>query len=253
MRREKIFKLESDLCAAFLSALPPEWTAYPESCGWDILLVRKKDGAQIGIEAKLKLNAAVLTQAIERSAWSADSRGPDFRAVLVPSYEVTMRSVAAYIGIVVIGVRKMGMRSYFDPFLPGDAHAQDWPDQFPTQRHQLPEYVPDAVAGTPSPLTLTPWKIAAMRLCILLERRGYVVRTDFKHLHLDHRRWIAAGSGWLEPDNINKCWRRGFRCPDLKSQHPRNWEEIAADFERWAPPEPLRPAVTADLLSSAPC
>ena len=61
-RREtrQAFRSEADLCAAFLAALEREhakkWMAYAETAGWDILLVRLKDGFQIGIQAKLALN-----------------------------------------------------------------------------------------------------------------------------------------------------------------------------------------------------
>ena len=54
------FAKESDLCAAFLASLPEGWTAYPETAGFDILLGREVDGFQIGIQAKLRLNAKVI-------------------------------------------------------------------------------------------------------------------------------------------------------------------------------------------------
>lgn len=67
------FAKESDLCAAFIAAVsrPAEryeierdrWVVYPETADFDILLRREADGAQIGIEAKLRLNAYVVSQA----------------------------------------------------------------------------------------------------------------------------------------------------------------------------------------------
>jgi hypothetical protein len=38
---------------------------YPETEGWDILLVRVSDGFQIGIQAKLALNIGVINQCLE--------------------------------------------------------------------------------------------------------------------------------------------------------------------------------------------
>ena len=50
-----------------------KWTSYPETEGWDLLLVRE-DGLQLGIEAKLALNLEVLVQALGRGR---DGVGPD--------------------------------------------------------------------------------------------------------------------------------------------------------------------------------
>ena len=59
MKREKPYPTEVALCSAFIAAVPREWTAYAETAGWDILLVRKADGFQIGVEAKLKIGVEV--------------------------------------------------------------------------------------------------------------------------------------------------------------------------------------------------
>ncbi len=61
------FKTEAELCAAFIEYAQrgEAWTAYAETCGWDILLVRKADGFQIGIQAKLNYNMKVLSQCLE--------------------------------------------------------------------------------------------------------------------------------------------------------------------------------------------
>lgn len=37
------------MCAAFIAALPEGWVAYPETGGFDIVLLRSADGFQIGI------------------------------------------------------------------------------------------------------------------------------------------------------------------------------------------------------------
>lgn len=260
MAKEKPFKLEADLCAAFIKTLPKGWTVYAETSGWDILLVRDVDGVQIGIEAKLKCNAQVLTQAIERGSYTADSTGPDHRAILVPAGESGYKAIADFIGVTIISVslqrRWSGggdndyvMHPQFYPELPTEHYGHyNWHDCLPTKRHKLPDYVPDTTAGTPSPLTLTPWKISAIKLCILLGKRGFLVRTDFKHLHMDHRRWVAKDYGWLTVDDAAKVYRAGPKLPDLKAQHPRNWDEIEADYEKWAPrPPPLIPEQTAML------
>lgn len=75
------FKTEAELCAAFLACVPATWVAYPESCGFDIVLAHEETGAQIGIEAKLTLNSKVLVQVTDGRERNAN--GPDYMAVLV--------------------------------------------------------------------------------------------------------------------------------------------------------------------------
>ena len=55
---------EADLCADFISIVDKtgDWICYPETAGFDILLQRKADDVQIGVEAKLKLNAKVIAR-----------------------------------------------------------------------------------------------------------------------------------------------------------------------------------------------
>jgi hypothetical protein len=75
------FETERALCQAYARQVPAEWIVYPETCGWDMLLVHREGGWQIGLEAKLTLNAKVLSQAIDGRRFTRPA--PDFRAVLV--------------------------------------------------------------------------------------------------------------------------------------------------------------------------
>jgi len=102
-------------------------------------------------------------------------------------------------------------------------------------RHRLPEYVPDVVAGSPSPVQLTDWKIAAIKIAVILEKRGYLTRADFKHINIDHRRWLPSAAGWLVLDEGRYLKSKFF--PNFKLQHPRVYDEIAADYEKWKPAE----------------
>lgn len=237
MKREQPYATEVALCADFVKALPSSWTAYPESEGWDLLLVRE-DGCQVGIEAKLKLNADVIVQAVESSRWAVTRPGPDYRAVLVPYSAVqTLEPVAAYVGITVmrqwpaLGHR---MLPQFQPTLPepGRAIHPDWFECLPSGRHRLPDYVPDVAAGASAPLQLTKWKICALKIAVLLDVRGFVTRADFKALGIDHRRWIAPGSGWLVPGEGG--FVRGPHTPDFKLQHPTVYEKVLADLPKWS-------------------
>jgi hypothetical protein len=250
----KIFAKETDLCAAFLAeverqskkrhAVQDDWTAYPETAGFDIVMVRKADGVQIGIEAKLALNAAVITQALEGSSgWYRGIKGPDFRAVLVPENATKgLAPLCRAIGLTVLtcGVARPHMeRRFFYPALPPiknqfDYGDDDWHQWCPVDRLKLPDYVPDVAAGASSPLALTEWKIKAIKLAVLLQERP-VTRGDFKHLNLSPTRWTAPISGWLVPAAGARAYIAGPSFPDFRAKHPRVYEEIVADKSTWAP------------------
>lgn len=242
-----IYATETDLCDAFLAAVPAErWTAYAETQGWDILLVRR-DGLQIGIEAKLRLNADVLNQTLdEYGYWHATSSGPDYRAVLVPfDKRGGLGRVAMHLGITVIGMNSFpescGRRGkrYFSPVLPGEEYWQetDWHEWQPAARYELPEFVPDVAAGAPSPLKLTDWKIKALRLVATLSIRGFVTRHDFAHLKLDQRRWLTPGARWVKKGEAGR-YVEGEFMPHFVKQHPRVYAEIVAAAEDWILKEP---------------
>ena len=239
------FAKESDLCAAFIASIPverrgPIWTAYAETAGFDILLVRECDGAQIGVEAKLRLNNKVVAQALPHiSQWDAAERGPDYRAVLVPAYacDNDLQPICAALGVTVISVFKSptyrpNRASYsFSPDLPSDVYGdRGWHQWAPLKRCAVPDYVPDVAAGASAPVALTHWKIAAIKLAILLQRRP-VTRADFKALALSPSRWTDPYSGWLT--RTAEGYVAGPRIPDFKAQHPTNFDQIAADFDKW--------------------
>lgn len=247
MPKPKAFAKESDLCAAFIAAVGPDWTPYAETCGWDILLVRNANGFQIGIQAKLKLNPMVLAQALDESQYSVDHAQPDCRAVLVPWGEVSvgLTYLCAYVGITVIrmesavdrlGYKQTWYRRQFDPDLPAlgkEWDERNWYEQAPLRRCELPEYIPDVAAGAAAPLQLTAWKISALKIAVLLEVRGFVTRADFKHLQVDHRRWTAPGNEWLRAQNGRYVPAKFL--PDFKRQHPVVFEKIKADSAKWMP------------------
>lgn len=213
MPKPKMFETEAALCAAFIASIDTRyWTAYPETANWDVLLVRKEDGFQIGIQAKLRMNTEVINQALdEYGSWSAAAPGPDCRALLVPIASGFGR-ICTHLGLEVItpwGPYKGQWR--FDPPLPDQPNSyvsDHWKEWAPASRHKLPDYVPDVIAGSPSPVKLTDWKIKAIKLAVLLEKRGVVLRTDFKHLNLDHRRGCMGRSRMTSPAGDRKR-RRG--------------------------------------------
>lgn len=271
---EKPFKTEADLCRAFIDwataplkdgrRLPDShWIAYPETAGFDILMHRPCDGAQIGIEAKLRLNPDVIAQVINRS--EPGGPGPDYRAVLIPAMGNNdhWQTILRHVGVTPIVARSQDYRALegverewcFRPdlpklFRPGalphneDGHyfdarerfehwpgVVDWPNWWPSQRAKLPDYVPDVIAGSPAPVTLTPWKVKAIKMAVFLEKRGVVQRSHFKSLDLSMSMWTQ--SGWIVPGARRGEWVKGQCMRDFRNQHPTNFDQIEADFENW--------------------
>lgn len=249
------FERETDLCAAFIAAVDArKWTCYSETEGWDILAVRQSDGVQIGIEAKLRLNPEVVSQALPETKHGAVELGPDYRAVLVPSGGVQnhLHRICAALGVTVItfrGSETVRHSRAFEPGLPDENRQPtwEWHQWAPMRRHKLPDYVPDVAAGSSAPVALTHWKIQAIRLVIVLEERP-VTRADFKALGLSPSRWTDPYTGWLKltPDGYVK----GDGLPDFAGQHPRNYAEIKADRARWIWPQGAKPAHQLNLLEA---
>lgn len=242
------FAKESDLCAAFISILPAEWTAYPETGGFDILLVRNADGFQIGVEAKLKLNAKVICQAAEpTSTYQVNHPGPDCRAVLIPDgVSMDLAALCPRLALTIIRVRHDSFLAQyrktspftFHPNLPKNSEGrwgtQGWYELCPAERIALPDWVPDVAAGNSAPVALTDWKVRAIKIAITLEKRGYVTRADFAFFEISMSRWTQ--SRWIVPGNTKGRWIAG-RMPDFRAQHPVNFTQIEADHEKWRDPK----------------
>jgi hypothetical protein len=251
------FETEAALCQAFILTIPPEWVVYPETAGWDILLVHRVGGWQIGVEAKLSLNAKVLEQAIRNRGQGYP--GPDFRAVLVGRIVAENAVIARALGLTVIAplaepwindwssrYTKHGPRiPRFSPDLPeaealtkiGDwwySRREEWFDQFPTQREPLPAYVPEVAAGVPSPMVLSDWKIKAMRVCIWVERNGFITRAHFRALCIDPSRWMNGY--WLQAGPERGLWVAGPQFPgrSLRREHPNIFAKVEADYDTWS-------------------
>lgn len=233
MKKTPLYALESDLCADFIRwvaagsarARGPRWTAYAETAGWDILLVAE-DGTQIGVQAKLKANLKVLAQCLPE-AWEAwHDRGPDYRAVLVPDSDSSYEGICAALGLMVIRPYRGGSPTTFTPELGMEHWNGGWHYWSPRQRCEVPEFVPDVVAGASAPVQLTKWKIAALRIVATLELRGYVTRNDFKAQRIDPRRWTGPG-GWLVPAAQPGQFTRGPGL-DFDRQHPDVYAQVLA-------------------------
>ncbi|OOY20866.1 hypothetical protein BMI86_10185 [Thioclava sp. DLFJ5-1] len=252
------YELEADLCRDFLTTVPADWTAYPEACNFDIVLAHKH-GARIGIEAKLRLNAKVINQALEGIDWKS---GPDFRAVLVPFASDDMVQLCQSLHLTVIrlyrseggthnpannwapGKQFARGRLYSTPGLPEFPEAFDlsrvwlyrdrWHDFSPVEALELPDFVPDVQAGSSAPRKLSRWKIQALRLVCLMEARGQLRRSDFLAAGVSMSMW--SQSHWIESTSTRGIWAKGRNWPAerWKAEHPEAFPQIEADFPKWA-------------------
>lgn len=263
-KAEQPFASETALVAAFVECIekqnkaakangrrrrggePSTWTIYHESCGYDLVLVEDQTGVQVGIEAKLTLNLKVINQVLpDRYATS----GPDYRAVLVPTAgtQLGLVGICNQIGIVVITI--YNTRSSYDRSSKPDWHlAEQLPDEradydysmrnwhpwLPVERCKLPEYIPDVVGGKAAPVALTDWKIRAIKLLILLEKRGHVTRKDMAALRISPTRWCAGSYGYLMADKALGGYVACSNTPDLRAQHPVNYAQIEGDYAKWS-------------------
>lgn len=234
------FASERELAETFCKLVNPDiWVVYPETGNFDLLLSRKLDGFQIGIEAKLQLNPKVIIQAADLavSGRGALQPGPDCRAILIPwakrrREESDYASIIRALQIQVLRVSGRRETPYLSMTLPDTPnHHSAWPEHFPSARIALPDYIPDVAAGVKSPVRLTDWKIKAIKLEILLSKRGYLVRNDFVRLGISPSTWTQRG--WVVPSQIRGQWVIGSGIPDFKAQHPVNYVEIENDYSKW--------------------
>lgn len=248
MRRriEEPFESEAEMIECWLKTLSEsrgsgkDWTVYPETEGWDLLLVHK-DGYQVGLEAKLSLNAHVVEQALKdhNSRWCTS--GPDYRGVIVPSNKIQhhLEVICEALGIGICRARRRERSTYYHLDLPNEDERwsnHGWHSWLPQERCAVPDYVPDVSAGHKSPIQLTSWKIKAIKLMIILERRGHVTRADMKALQISSSRWTDKYHGFLSADKARGGYVRHEGTPDLRAQHPVNYAEIEADIAKWCPP-----------------
>lgn len=212
-----LFKTEAQLCEVFIRDMNAQagWTCYPETAGFDILAVHES-GRQIGIEAKLALNAKVADQILpEDYAARYDNQGPDHRAVIVPCLTESNYGISRMLrllGVAVwephMGWTKNGERPEFsmeqnlryDSYVGeggrscdlGLAHCLfDWN---PTNRCDVPEHVPDVPAGVPAPVRWTPWKAGALRVLALLKTQGYITSKQIAAQGISPSIWTQT---WL--------------------------------------------------------
>lgn len=260
MAKPKPFRTEEELCAAFAPvARAAGWDVHSEVNGTDMLLVATATcsteqleargtgapgrcvvapGTQLVVEAKLRGNFDVLVQALPPDPYRRNAA--DFYAALVPTAPSGFRAVASRCGVNTIEAARW------------DGWNEKWvlnPQlDFLNYRHvrtpgQKPRWVPpvlvEAPAGQPSPRSLTPWKLAAVRLCLEFEGRD-IHASDFKAAGIDMKRW--RDHGWLVNTGRKAGRKATYRLcgPDHTPKRPdMDYPEIAAALQVSPPLEEL--------------
>ena len=245
------FPTERALCDLFMAEMNAihGWTCYPETAGFDVLAAHES-GRQIGVEAKLALNAKVADQILPPD-YSAryEAAGPDHRLVIVPCLTEASAGIArmlTLLGVAVWHPYHNGMRPTFDVdrSLRYDAIAGEDDPRFrdvglghtlfdwnPVKRCELPAMVPDVPAGVPAPLRMTPWKAGALRALALLRLQGFITAKQIAAQGISPSLWIQQ---WLERGEQRGQWVSGEKTPwKHAEQHPA---EFAAALEEMRAP-----------------
>lgn len=248
------FPSEAALCDCFIESLRQHggWTIYPETAGFDILCVYDKTGHQLGVEAKLALNAKVIEQILPKQYMGYGDcgvSGPDFRAVVVPCLTEANSGLASMLDMIGVqiftpekhwheGAMRWRFRISKHDYREADRREYDtnagallswdmaWHDWNPPERCTLPEIVPMVRAGVPAPIQLTPWKIGALRVLADLELDGFVTAKSVRDHGVDARRFCAS-DGWLQMLGAGK-WARG-KIPAFDQQHPEAYAQVLAE------------------------
>lgn len=233
------FPNEAALCAAFVREFNAidGWTCYPETGGFDIL-VAHVDGRQIGVEAKMQLNAKVVDQILPRFATYYDECGPDYRLVIVPYISDGAAGIAKMLRM--LGVDTWEAQSnpdrysglfHIDTKIHQGTGQHYWdPARFdwnPAQRIKLPDTVPEVPAGVPSPVRLTPWKQGALRVLAHLHIHRRITVKQIHGYGIDSTMWTRHG--WLDRDAERGWWVEALDCPRRHAK--QNPQAYAAALE----------------------
>lgn len=228
MRRQKVpkkFESEKEMCDVLIKAAQKSgFTSYPEQGGWDIVLVRNK--VQVGIQAKLRPNLKVVSQAI--SSFEGREK-PHYAAIAVGNIKRDESADLCYVankcGIVVIN-----MSNHVNEWLAGNKGRNwIWSEEGgfvkfarkyrikSDSRIWLPEFVPDLEAGIKSPKTVSKFMVIAIKVQEECEKKGWICVDDIrdiekKYLNGDNRsyaRTILNVYYQCTSDRVEgkRCWK----------------------------------------------
>lgn len=237
---------EADLCAEFRGwAKERGFLTYPEVSDWDLVLVPSAQavtphhhfglegtelpqGCQFVVQAKLLGNVDVLHQAVT-------TRGGNYRIVLVRRASNDFIELAAHLGLITV-VRETCRRTWPGGKLAWEqcprgflVYAGFSPKDWAQRPLKLPPIEVDLPAGMPAPKQLTQWRVKALKLCRILNQRGYLTTEDFKAQGVNPQRWRELwlqDSGEKEGRLVRYVRRDGVALPDA------GWEEISAQLAK---------------------
>lgn len=269
---QELIPTEAALCALFIREFneQPGWTCYPETGGFDVL-VAHESGRQVGVEAKLRLNAKVAEQILPRAGEELHLReGPDHRLVIVGSITEANAGIARMLEMFGIPVWAPRLHQGWDRDEAGQyrevreaifdvkgklgndedcaqppAFTYHWHSAFfdwnPPERVPLPDMPPLVAAGVPCPIKLTPWKQAALRVLARLRVQGSITAKEIRADGCSPSMWTQR---WLRSGNVRGQWVETDRLPKFDEQHPEHYavalanaraaEDAAADERRAA-------------------
>mgnify|MGYP000479416528 CR=1 FL=1 len=243
---------ESDLCKLFIREFGalPGWTCFPEAAGFDVLAVHD-DGRQIGVEAKLSLNAKVAEQILPKAGdgyWGKP--GPDYRLVIVKRIteaSAGIRRMLEMLGVSVlvpyVARSRAGEHYCFDFYrlLEAKGREASYCDEYlfdwnPSERCHVPAFRQALPAGVPSPVKLTPWKEKAIRVVALMRQQGYITAKQISAHGLGITSWtqsVGQKRAWLEKGAVRGQWVETEHLPAFDKQHPELYalavRSLAAD------------------------
>lgn len=229
--RDQVWAREVDMFTSYVSFVEGlGFHVYPESCGHDLVLVAPdpvppycgdlRPGDVIVVEGKLRGSVGVLAQALPPHRCGRTYVGSaDWYVVLVPSEPEGFGSVARAAGVVVQTWPHGARRQHLANFMGSLRAPGDW------KRLALPSVkVAGITPGAPSPRSVTEWKVAAVKLCLLGKER------DLSSAEVGKLRRRFVEAGWLAQAGAGKT--ATFRLLDAANRpdviYPEIVEAIAA-------------------------
>lgn len=211
---------ESAMLAAFTArARGQGFRVVPEACGHDLILVAgehphlppwAEPGDVVAVEGKLRASLTLLRQAIppvRNARYTSDVVSADFYAVVVPGADPDFREVAEAIGIAVVpepvphAALTTGYGRRFKAERLAETggveriHIPGGFRQIGGRRPSVPAIDVEMPAGCPSPRSLSPWKIEAVRICLAGLQRELTIddfRAEVKNRTFLDRGWMVV-------------------------------------------------------------
>ncbi|NVL48683.1 hypothetical protein F2S72_01575 [Pseudomonas syringae pv. actinidiae] len=242
---------EANLCNLFMRDFNslPGWTCYPEAAGFDVLAVHQ-DGRQLGVQAKLALNAKVADQILPmRNGDFFDKPGPDYRMVVVAKITPASAGIAKMLGMLGVEVmspslsRCLAGDEYsfsFHNMLEGRGQQTSFGAQYlhdwnPAVRCYVPAILQALPAGVPSPIQLTPWKEMALQVVALMRHQGYITAKQIAGHGHAVTRWTqpdGARPAWLVKGAVRGQWIETANLPAFEKQHPELYALAVSAIQR---------------------